>query len=237
MLSTPRPPAALRPPAASPVAPSVSASDLDSCISKTEAVKWQLLHLPGIRTLKTPFAYIYSYLTCSSIDEVTHLPAKTNLPILALDLVAFYLFRKLTLLMIPSFSCLFTISHYPLAFNFIHFSQGLKPFPWNALHHFYSFPPSLFKAFIIGCLHDLPLTRQTNLVASLTRLSLKLPVVSILLKPTVTFLSPPPEALKSLSNSTCPHLKPRSSAPSLILFCPNLLLFLTSFLAEGSGFP
>lgn len=46
----------------------------------------------------------------------------------------------------------------------------------------------------------------------------------IFVLPRVTFLSPPPEYLKSTSNSTCPKLNPRSSGPSWILSCPNPLL-------------
>lgn len=173
--------------------------------------------------MKTSFAYTwFFFLPSCSIDEVACLSAETNFPIFASHSFPIHLLGKvdhpLFLLYIQHLS---RMQAFSLAFNYTRSSQGSKSFPQNSLHHFcFSLPFIFFK----DCSHSastlpyLLLTGQTNLIASLSQLSLKLPVIPILLKSVVTFLSPPPEYLRGTANSTCPKLKPGSSPPSLSLF-------------------
>lgn len=108
-----KPPATLLPPAPSHVAPFVPASDLDSYITVKQKLSNRNSPSSWYPNMKNSFCLYLFFFPCRSIDEVAHLPAKTNLPVYALRLIAFHLLGKLPLLMIPSFSCIFDISPRP----------------------------------------------------------------------------------------------------------------------------
>ena len=94
-------------------------------------------------------------------------------------------------------------------------------------------PPISFKAFFI--LHSHLLTPQTNLTASMSRHSLKLPVILIKLKPVMTFLSFHLSISKTLITQHTQNRTPDLLPQNLLLFWSNLLLSLIYLLLLDSS--
>lgn len=124
-----------------------------------------------------------------------------NLPIFALYSILFHLLGKVILLTILPPSPVYSA-----------FLSHTRSFCWHLIiltspkaqnlssETVYIISVLLFHSFSLKhCLYSMStlfyllLTCQTNLIASLSQLSFKLPALPILLKLIVTFLSPPPE--------------------------------------------